>query len=74
MEAKGTMTDDNLTPEREGEVIGYRTPAAEPPDAPRDEPAPWFGYIGMGIAITAMLVGFAGMVLFILYFLGWSQG
>ncbi len=29
----------------------------------------WFGYIGLGIAVAAMLVGFAGMVLFVLYFL-----
>jgi hypothetical protein len=34
----------------------------------REDPAPFFGYIGLGIAIAAMLVGLVGMVLFILYF------
>jgi len=67
------MTDDNPLQEPDAAPIDYRTPASQPAP-PREESAPWFGYIGMGIAIAAMLIGFAGMVLFILYFLGWSQG
>ena len=58
-------------PEPDGTPIDYRTPAAGP--AGREDATPWFGYIGIGIAIAAMLVGFIGMVLFILYFIGWSQ-
>ena len=40
------------------------TPKSEPGDS-----TPFFGYIGLGIAVAAMLVGLAGMVLFVLYFL-----
>jgi hypothetical protein len=35
------------------------------------ERAPWFGYIGVGIAIVAMLIGIAGMALGILYAWRW---
>lgn len=35
------------------------------------ERPPWFGYIGVGIAITAMLVGIAGMAGFVLYVWRW---
>jgi len=37
------------------------------------EPAPWFGYIGFGIVIAAMLLGFAGMVLGALWFVRWAS-
>jgi hypothetical protein len=35
------------------------------------ERAPWFGYIGVGIAIVAMLIGIAGMALGVLYVWRW---
>jgi protein-S-isoprenylcysteine O-methyltransferase Ste14 len=31
----------------------------------------WFGYIGVGIAIVAMLIGIAGMVLGARYLVAW---
>jgi hypothetical protein len=33
------------------------------------EPAPWFGFIGLGIALVAMLLGIGGMVWAVWYFL-----
>lgn len=33
----------------------------------------WFGYIGVGIAIAAMLLGIGLMVLFVLYGWRWMQ-
>ena len=39
------------------------------PKAEREDSASFFGYIGLGIAVAAMLVGLVGMVLFVLYFL-----
>lgn len=33
------------------------------------EPAPWFGFIGLGIALVAMLLGIAGVVWAVWYFL-----
>jgi hypothetical protein len=35
------------------------------------ERPPWFGYIGVGIAITAMLIGVAGMIVCVLYAWRW---
>jgi hypothetical protein len=35
------------------------------------EPPSWFGYIGVGIAIVAMLIGIGGMVLGIRFLMGW---
>ena len=60
-------------------------PAASDPNAPADSPyskgdllhpewgekAPWFGSIGVGIAIAAMLIGIAGMGLGILFLWRW---
>ena len=43
--------------------------SASTPKAEREDSTPLFGYIGLGIAIAAMLLGFVGMVLFVLYFL-----
>jgi hypothetical protein len=31
----------------------------------------WFGYIGVGIALASMLLGIAGIVLAVRYFIGW---
>jgi hypothetical protein len=39
------------------------------PKSEREDPTPFFGYIGLGIAVAAMLLGFALMVLFVLYLL-----
>lgn len=33
----------------------------------------WFGYIGVGIALAAMLVGIALMIVFVLYGWRWVQ-
>lgn len=54
---------DRLEPQR----LDYTSPSTAKDE--RADPAPLFGYIGVGIAIAAMLVGFAGMILFVLYFL-----
>jgi hypothetical protein len=35
------------------------------------EPPSWFGYIGVGIALVAMLIGIAGMVLGVMYVVAW---
>jgi len=35
------------------------------------ERPPWFGYIGVGIAFAAMLIGLGVMVLTAIYFWGW---
>jgi hypothetical protein len=49
-------------------------PASPDPQAQIDDSAPWFGYIGMGIALVAMLLGLAGVVAAVLLFIGWTQG
>jgi hypothetical protein len=33
----------------------------------------WFGYIGVGIAMVAMLLGIAGMVFAVMYLVKWAQ-
>ena len=53
--------------------LDYQSPA--PPTEPSaDTSAPWFGYIGLGIAIVAMLLGLASVVVAVLVFIGWTQG
>ena len=37
------------------------------------EPAPWFGYIGLAIAVVSMLIGLAGLVVGVIYFIGWTR-
>ena len=54
---------DRLDPQR----LDYTSSST--PKAEREDPTPLFGYIGLGIAIAAMLLGFVAMVLFVLYFL-----
>lgn len=58
---------------------------SEPPEQPRapgynkgdvlhpewGEAPSWFGYIGVGIAIAAMLLGIAAMVFAVRYLAGW---
>jgi len=36
------------------------------------ERAPWFGYIGVGIALAAMLLGIAGMAMAVMYLWRWT--
>jgi hypothetical protein len=49
----------------------------EEPDAPPEggpgaaEPAPWFGYIGILIAIGSMIVGLVLVVLGVMWVIGW---
>jgi len=56
----------------EGQKLEYRTP--DPKSSPAAGPAPLFGYIGVGIAIAAMLVGLAGMIFGVIWFIGWMNG
>jgi hypothetical protein len=35
------------------------------------ERPPWFGYIGVAIAVASMLIGIAGMAIFVLYIWRW---
>jgi hypothetical protein len=58
-----TQDPDRLEPQH----LDYTSESAPPPE--RADSTPFFGYIGLGIAVAAMLVGLAGMVLFVLYFL-----
>jgi hypothetical protein len=64
MEQDVTQDPNRLPPE----TLDYTSPQIDRVAA-REDPTPWFGYIGIGIAIAAMLIGFAGMLLFALYFL-----
>ncbi|HEY8748930.1 MAG TPA: hypothetical protein VIM11_13195 [Tepidisphaeraceae bacterium] len=64
-----TTPTESTDPNRlEPQTLDYTTPETRAA-ATTEDPTPWFGYIGIGIAIAAMLVGFAGMLLFALYFL-----
>lgn len=49
---------------------GQRSPAH--PVARADAPS-WFGYIGLGIALASLLIGVAGMVLAVFWFIGWTR-
>ena len=79
------MSEQDLPEEPvvDGEVIGaegrsqrqpldYRAPEASDPQAA--EPAPWFGYIGLGIAVAAMLLGFLGMIMAVIWLVGRGVG
>ena len=48
--------------------LEYRGPVDGPPTT--DPGARWFGYIGVGIMIAAILVGIAGMIWLCTLFLG----
>ena len=62
---RGVSEDpDRMEPQR----LDYTSSSSSAPAGGRDG-GTWFGYIGLGIAVAAMLVGFVGMVLFVLYFL-----
>jgi hypothetical protein len=55
----------------EPQPLEYRSPlpqASAPPDPPT-----WFGYIGLGIAIFSLLIGVAGMVFAVIWFIGWTR-
>lgn len=69
-----SVTDGAALPDPAEEVVDarqleYRTPDAEDPDIAA--PAPLFGYIGVGIAMVAMLLGVAGMIIGVVWFIGW---
>jgi len=54
---------DRLDPQR----LDYTNPSTTKSEP--EDPTPLFGYIGLGIAVAAMLIGLIGMVLFVLYFI-----
>jgi hypothetical protein len=60
-----------------GEIV-EDPPAFVPPETssqrPLDNSSPWFGYIGIGIALVSMLLGLVGVVAAVIYFISWTQG
>jgi len=66
---QSTDPTDPTDPSRlDPQTLDYTTPETARA-AEREDPHPWFGYIGLAIPIAAMLVGFAALILFVLYFL-----
>jgi hypothetical protein len=64
-----TQSTDPTDPSRlDPQTLDYTTPQTQRA-ADREDPTPWFGYIGLAIPIAAMLVGFAALILFLLYVL-----
>ena len=53
-------------------TLDYR--GREEPDATGAEAVSWFGYIGIGIALAAMLLGIVGMVVAAVYLVNWLRG
>ena len=37
------------------------------------EPPSWFGYIGVGIAVASLVVGFVGMIFVVRFIFEWIQ-
>ena len=68
------IIDATIVEAADAETIEYRSPASPPEsDAKRDSNSPWFGFIGLGIALVAMLIGLIGVVAGVIYFIGWTQ-
>jgi len=55
------MSDDEPTEDA--------TQEAKAPE--RNEPAPWFGYIGLMLAIVSMIVGLLLMIVGVVWFIRW---
>jgi hypothetical protein len=73
------VMDDPITDEPiMGEIVENPPAFAPQPEIssqrPVDNSSPWFGYIGVGIALVAMLIGLAGVVAAVIYFISWTQG
>ncbi|HSZ54832.1 MAG TPA: hypothetical protein VK797_04180 [Tepidisphaeraceae bacterium] len=69
------IIDATIVEASDAETLEFQSPAAPAESAdPRDTSSPWFGYIGIGIALVAMLIGLAGVVVAIFVFIGWTQG
>ena len=59
------VTEDNDLNERE---------SADAPIDVESNSNPWFGYIGLGIAMVSMVIGLAGIVAAVFFFFRWTQG
>ena len=57
-------------PPAESAPLEYQAPA---PDRPAPQATPWFGYIGLGIALVSMLLGIAAVIFAIFWFVGWTR-
>lgn len=63
------------------EVISASDAKAQPLENHRPAPAPgalsdgpsWFGFIGLGIALVSLLIGIAGVVVAVIWFIGWTH-
>lgn len=55
----------------DGSPLEYQTPSPANQSAP--EGTPWFGYIGVGIALVSMLLGIAAVVFAVFWFIGWTR-
>jgi hypothetical protein len=56
------------------EITGSQPPEHQTPPSQRaPEGAPWFGYIGLGIALVSMLLGIAAIVFAVFWFIGWTR-
>ena len=66
------IIDATIVEAADAEPLDYRTAAPASEDQ-RDNTSPWFGYIGIGIALVAMLLGMAGVIAVVVYFIGWTQ-
>lgn len=65
-DASGDSTPAEVT---SSQPLEHQTRASRP--AP--EGAPWFGYIGLGIALVSMLLGVAAVVFAVFWFIGWTR-
>lgn len=69
------IIDATIVEAADADTLEYRSPPAPAEsDARHDNSAPWFGYIGFGIALIAMLIGLVGVVAAVFYFISWTQG
>ena len=64
---------ETAPPEVIAESVPPQPQAPPPQTSAPSGPAPWFGYIGFGIAIVSMFIGIAGMVYAIIWFIGWTR-
>lgn len=63
---------DSSQPDATGSPpLEYQSPQTT--DAPAPQGAPWFGYIGLGIALVSLLIGIAGVVFAVFWFIGWTR-
>jgi hypothetical protein len=60
-----------------GTIIQQPAPRQPAPDllpqTQTDTSTPWFGYIGIGIALVAMVLGLVGVVAGVVLFISWTQ-